>query len=142
MNLNSGAKNAKGAVSNIHWGGSDDESETQSGAYGSARDVAKLFTYALNSAQELYAETATSSVTIMSLSGRRVHATNTDLVLDSLPGIIIGKTGYTDLAGGNLALIFEANGRRYAAVVLGSTEEGRFSDIQQLTATTRSIFLQ
>ena len=53
--------------------------------------------------------------------------------------MIMGKTGLTDLAGGNLVVLFEAGGRRYAAVVLGSTEEGRFSDMRQLVATTHTI---
>lgn len=113
-----------------------DESATQSGAYGSARDVAKLFAYGFSSRGSLFADTATSSIEIVSLDGHVARATNTDQVLDSMPGIIMGKTGYTDLAGGNLAVIFFQHGRRYVAVVLGSTEEGRFSDISTLMVAT------
>lgn len=119
-----------------------DVSETQSGAYGSARDVAKLFTYAATAMPALFESTATSSAEIMSLDGRVAQVINTDKALEEIPGMVMGKTGLTDLAGGNLAVIFSANGKRYAAVVLGSTEEGRFSDIQQLTAATRSVLAQ
>jgi D-alanyl-D-alanine carboxypeptidase len=116
-----------------------DLSTTQSGAYGSARDVAKLFAYASKSAPQLFEKTATSSIVITSLDGEIAHAENTDEALDAIPGMIMGKTGLTDLAGGNLAVVFTANGKRYVAVALGSTEQGRFTDIQQLTAATRSI---
>jgi D-alanyl-D-alanine carboxypeptidase (penicillin-binding protein 5/6) len=119
-----------------------DESTTQSGAYGSARDVAALFSYAHKERPELFADTATSSIEITSLDGRVARAINTDEALETFPGVIMGKTGLTDLAGGNLALLFTVNGRRYAAVVLGSTEAGRFSDMQQLTSATRSIYAQ
>jgi D-alanyl-D-alanine carboxypeptidase len=116
-----------------------DASEFQSGAYGSARDVAKLFAYATKSAPELFAKTATSSITITSMDGRVAHAENTDQALDDIPGMILGKTGLTDLAGGNLAVVFMSGGKRYVAVALGSTKEGRFSDIQQLTRVVRSF---
>lgn len=119
-----------------------DVSETQSGAYGSARDVAILFAYASKNAPELFAKTATSSIRITALDGSVAHAENTDVALDTIPGMIMGKTGLTDLAGGNLAVVFAANGKRYVAVALGSTEQGRFSDIQTLAAATRSIKAQ
>ncbi len=116
-----------------------DVSETQSGAYGSARDVAKLFAYAAINRPELFLDTATSSIRIKSLDGDIARATNTDEALDVIPGLIMGKTGLTDLAGGNLAVVFTVNDKRYAAVVLGSTETGRFSDIQTLTKATQNI---
>jgi D-alanyl-D-alanine carboxypeptidase (penicillin-binding protein 5/6) len=116
-----------------------DISETQSGAYGSARDMAKLFSYAAKTEPLLFEKTATSSIRITSLDGQTAYAENTDAALDQIPGMIMGKTGLTDLAGGNLAVVFAANGKRYVAVALGSTETGRFTDIQQLTLATRSI---
>jgi D-alanyl-D-alanine endopeptidase (penicillin-binding protein 7) len=116
-----------------------DISGTQSGAYGSARDIAQLFAYAAKSEPTLFEKTATSSIRITSTDGRVARAENTDAALDAISGMIMGKTGLTDLAGGNLAVVFAANGKRYVAVALGSTEEGRFTDIQQLTAATRAI---
>ena len=115
-----------------------DESATQSGAYGSAYDVALLFTYAAKNSLALFADTATTSITITSVGGHSVMATNTDRALDSIAGIIIGKTGLTDLAGGNLAVVFEHRGKRYVAVVLGSSDQGRFSDMLQLVSAIHS----
>lgn len=113
-----------------------DESTTQSGAYGSARDMATLFSYAANQPGNIFVGTARLSVTITSQEGTRATASNTDEALDSIEGIEMGKTGFTDLAGGNLAVVFDANGKRFVAVVLGSTQAGRFSDMRQLVAAT------
>ena len=77
--------------------------------------------------------TAYNSVSIQSSDG--VHTTqNTNKALDRIPGIVASKTGFTDLAGGNLAIALEAGPLRpIIVVVLGSTEEGRFDDVANLT---------
>ena len=46
---------------------------------------------------------------------------------------IFSKTGNTTLAGGNLTIIFKNKiGHNMAITLLGSTEEGRFSDMEKL----------
>jgi D-alanyl-D-alanine carboxypeptidase len=51
----------------------------------------------------------------------------------TLDGAIAQKTGYTDLAGGNLSEVFEPTpGRPVAAVILGSTLADRNSDMEAL----------
>lgn len=120
-----------------------DESATQAGAYGSARDVATLFAYAASTSPEIFAATTHPSFSLLSVNGARTIAINTDRVLDAIPGIIMGKTGYTDLAGGNLAVIFQpVPGHEVVAVVLGSTEQGRFEDMKKLVAATQSALRQ
>lgn len=110
-----------------------DESSTQSGAYGTARDMATLFAYAASSSPSRFAATARPSVAITSLEGETATANNTDEALDAIPRLILGKTGYTDLAGGNLAIVFRTSaGHVMAAVVLGSTQQGRFTDMKAL----------
>jgi D-alanyl-D-alanine carboxypeptidase len=53
--------------------------------------------------------------------------------LNKIPSLIASKTGFTDLAGGNLAVIFDA-GFEYPiiVVVLGSSQTGRFTDVEKL----------
>jgi D-alanyl-D-alanine carboxypeptidase (penicillin-binding protein 5/6) len=110
-----------------------DESTTQSGAYGSAHDVARLFAYAVSNSPGNFAATSQPTVTVYATDGTAATGVNTDSALDSIPGIVMGKTGYTDLAGGNLAVVFSAApGDPIVAVVLGSTEDGRFTDMEQL----------
>jgi len=113
-----------------------DESATQAGAYGSARDMAKLFAYAADTSPKAFAATSKQSFRLHSLDGAESTAINTDEALPDIPGLILGKTGYTELAGGNLAVVFEVSGHRISAVVLGSTQQGRFDDMIQLVART------
>ncbi len=121
-----------------------DLSTSQAGAYGTARDVANLFAYALSTDISIFGGTARDGVLLTSIDGVNASATNTNKALDSIHGLIMGKTGTTDLAGGNLAIVFEVGpAHPIVAVVLGSTESGRFEDMKQLVqATEESIALQ
>ena len=109
-----------------------DESATQSGAYGTARAVAALYAYAASSSPVLFAATTRKEASVTSQEGRAVVASNTDEALDHIPGIVMGKTGFTDLAGGNLAVVFNVKAHTLVAVVLGSTKNGRFTDMRAL----------
>lgn len=110
-----------------------DQGEVQAGAYGSARDTAELFAYILKMHPEVFNETASLNVTVSSLASFRHTATNTNERVTDVPGIIASKTGYTTLAGGNLAIVLDAGiGRPIVVVALGSTAEGRFSDVETL----------
>lgn len=116
-----------------------DISPTLSGAYGSARDMAALFAYAASQHLYVFSKTAGDGVVLTSVDGRSTaRAFNTNEVQGQIPGLIMGKTGITDLAGGNLAVVFNAGeSHTVVAVVLGSTREGRFSDMRQLVAKAR-----
>jgi D-alanyl-D-alanine carboxypeptidase len=110
-----------------------DLSTTQSGAYGSAKDVEKIFAYALSTSPSVFAATTQNEVERTTLEGQTLDAKNTDAALPSIPGLIMGKTGYTDLAGGNLAVAFNVGpDHTVVAIVMGSTEDGRFSDMLEL----------
>ena len=110
-----------------------DVNEFFSGAYGSARDVSRLLAHAYTRDPELLATTAIGSYTFTTPSGKVYLAENTNDTTGSLPGLVFGKTGFTDLAGGNLAVVIEPEpGRAVAIVVLGSTREARFADVRAL----------
>jgi D-alanyl-D-alanine carboxypeptidase len=114
-----------------------DENGTVSGGYGSAKDVAVLMSYILKHYPSLLVSTTQEKITVSSLDNRKIGAQNTNSVVSTIPGIIASKTGLTDLAGGNLAIAFDASfGEPFIVVVLGSTEEGRFTDVQKLVAAT------
>ncbi len=120
-----------------------DLSETEAGAYGSARDVAKLFAYAGAEHASLFAATSKSVLTRVSLKGNTVNVENTDEALDSIPDVIMGKTGYTDLVGGNLAVMFNAAPEHpVVIVVMGSTLNGRFEDMKKMVAATQKALSQ
>lgn len=113
-----------------------DESATQSGAYGSAEDVAKLMEYMIKNVPEILEATKLQNEDIASLS--KIHnAQNTNTNIGKIPNLIASKTGYTNLAGGNLVVAFDASvGRPVIIVVLGSTQNGRFTDVMELASTT------
>lgn len=119
-----------------------DESATQSGGYGTARAVAALFAYAADTFPHAFSATTRAQVQIKSQAGAVVVANNTDEALDEIPGLVMGKTGFTDLAGGNLAVVFEVSGHRIIAVVLGSSKSGRFTDMRTLVRATQTTFAQ
>lgn len=120
-----------------------DLSTTQSGAYASARDVAKLFAYVASTSPSLFAGTAKNDLLITDESGKTASATNTNEALGEIPGLILGKTGYTDLAGGNLAVVFDVGlAHPVVAVVMGSSHDGRFSDMKTLVETARRAVTQ
>ena len=116
-----------------------DLSETLAGAYGSARDVATLYAYAAGSDPSLFAETARNGVLLTDANGTDTqNAVNTNDAQGAIPGLIMGKTGTTDLAGGNLAIVFDMGlAHPVVAVVLGSSDKGRFTDMQTLVASAR-----
>lgn len=112
--------------------------DTQTGgAYGSAEDIAKLFAYILKNNPRLVEDTKYPVKSFKSLDNHTVEAINTDIIINKIPGLLASKTGFTDLAGGNLAIAFDASvGEPFIVVVLGSTQSGRFEDTQKLLAAT------
>lgn len=118
-----------------------DENATQAGAYGSARDIAILAGALLQKAPRIAQATAEPSITIRSLEGVSHTLPNTNQDAVHVPGILLSKTGYTDLAGGNLVVVFDtAIGHPVAVVVLGSTRDGRFTDVERLVRATLAHF--
>ena len=121
-----------------------DVSPAQSGGYGSAADVTRLFKYTLDTHPEIFTPTTYQRFTVSSLDNVKHIAINTDADLDKIPGIIGSKTGFTDLAGGNLVVVYDASlNYPIIVVVLGSTYDGRFSDMTDLiNAAQQTLLLQ
>ena len=114
-----------------------DENASLSGGYGSARDVAILFSRAIAKYPELFGATRYTSREIISLSDLKHDVKNTNTFVGSIPSLLGSKTGFTDLAGGNLVIAFDAGFDRPIIVsVLGSTEQGRFEDAEKLVYAT------
>lgn len=112
-----------------------------SGAYGSARDVAILFDSAIQTAPDIFGTTKYNSITVMSEDGTSESVNNTNQDVSAIQGIVASKTGLTDLAGGNLAIAFDLDQRkRIIIVALGSTQIGRFSDVETLARATLAYY--
>lgn len=110
-----------------------DTDENLAGSYGSAKDMTILFDAILKTKPKLLDSTAYDSLSFTSLNGVSHSAVNTNTVVRTIPGLVASKTGYTRLSNGNLVIAFNAGLRKpIIVVVLGSGQEGRFSDIKKL----------
>ncbi len=111
---------------------------TRNGGYGSARDVSFLLADAIKTHPEIFEATALQNFTTSSESGFNHTVSNTDEAIPEIPGLIASKTGYTDLAGGNLTVAFDAGlGHPVIVTVLGSSRDGRFADVLKLADAAR-----
>lgn len=118
-----------------------DENGTISGAYGSAHDIAVLAGALLKRAPGIAHATIDPYVKVQSLSGHSYTLKNTNPDVGHIPGLLLSKTGFTDLAGGNLAIVFDAGiAHPVAIVVLGSTRDERFVDVNHLVRATAAQF--
>ncbi len=114
-----------------------DLSPNEGGAYGTARDVAFLMEYIVLNEPDILTFTREDQARVYSNNDYH-DAENTNYYIDEIPGLIGSKTGYTDLAGGNLVIAFNAGlNRPIVAVVLGSTQQARFTDVIKLVEETQ-----
>lgn len=143
QNMNTDAKNLGLDLTFTDPAGLDEHGNI--GGLGSALYVAKLFAYARKNFPELYDATTKTRASVSANTGKITGIPNTNQSINTLSGAEMSKTGYTDLAGGNLAVVVDVSlGRPVVIVVLGSTKEGRFVDVKNLyyalhTATTNNV---
>lgn len=103
------------------------------GGKGTALDVAKLFAIARRYHPEIMEATTHSRVTVLAGKERLSGIPNTNQEIGGFFGAEASKTGYTDIAGGNLGVVVDISlGHPVVIVVLGSTREERFSDVDTL----------
>ncbi len=120
-----------------------DISSSEPSNFGSARDASELFKYILENRPNILEITKHPSFRFVSKSGLVHYAQNTDTIVGKIPGLFASKTGYTDLAGGNLIVgIDEDISHPIIIAVLGSSENGRFDDVVALASSTREYFSQ
>ncbi len=118
-----------------------DVSSAVSGGYGSARDLAVLAGALVAKAPAIAAVTTQASATAVSENGTSFTVKNTDPIAGTIPRLLLSKTGFTNLAGGNLVLVFDASmGHPIAVVVLGSSMKARFTDGSALVAAAFAHF--
>ncbi len=103
------------------------------GAYGTARDMGMLFEYIFRKHPALFTPTTYAKIDLRSEDDIVHHVANTNAGVATVSGIIGSKTGYTDLAGGNLVVVVDIGiDHPIVVAVLGSTRTGRFLDVEHL----------
>jgi len=116
---------------------------TQGGSYGSAHDMARLMASIVNSRPELLQATRLPFYSARSFGGTFVTVRNTNQNVSRISGIIGSKTGFTDLANGNLVIAFDRGlAQPVVVAVLGSSQEGRFRDVETLVDRTFAYYHQ
>lgn len=116
-----------------------DISESEAGAYGSARDMAFLMEYIITHYPDLLSGTQIDYMTISNVNGEYHLVDNTNEIVGEIEGLLASKTGYTELAGGNLVIAFDAGLNHPIIVsVLGSSRNDRFADSLLLTERARA----
>ena len=101
-------------------------------ALSSSEDLVKLIKYSLKF-DELWSILGEKTASVYSVDGRIEHRLNsTNQLLNVIPDIVGGKTGYTEKALGCMLLVidFPGNNDKLIIIVLGSTE--RFTDTEKL----------
>lgn len=110
-----------------------DESTTQAGAFGTAREISFLMEYVLLNHPNILEPSTFTNTKVYNQNGAFHEAENTNPIITKIPNLLGSKTGYTDLAGGNLTIAFDAGYNRPIIVtVLGSSYDGRFTDVVKL----------
>lgn len=118
-----------------------DISVSEPGAVGSARDVSLLMAYIVEHYPEILDPTTESVTRVYNLEGAYHEVHNTNDLVGNIPNLIGSKTGFTDLAGGNLTIAFDAGFNRPIVItVLGSTRDGRFKDVEKLIKAVQASF--
>jgi D-alanyl-D-alanine carboxypeptidase (penicillin-binding protein 5/6) len=103
-------------------------------AKGSAKDISTLLQYVMFNYPDIFETTTVRNVSIKSTDGIVHNIKNTNEITGQINGLIGSKTGYTDLAGGNLALIVDKGlNEPIAIVILGSpNSDTRFDDALEI----------
>lgn len=109
------------------------EASAQAGAFASAFDANLLASYGMRTRPEIFKVTTESEITLTSLSDFEHTFKNTDIIIEKIPNLLFSKTGFTEVAGGNLTVVFvNKDGHLVAITVLGSSFEGRFTDMEKI----------
>ena len=119
-----------------------DLADGQAGSYSTAYDIAHLFTYLLTARPELLTATRFEEIETSTVEGVRHRFRNTNEIIGEVSGLLGSKTGFTDVAEGSLVIAFDRGlNQPVVVVVLGSSAQGRFSDVKQLVEATIKTFL-
>ncbi len=112
--------------------------------YSTAVDIAKIFSYLANNYPAVFDILKTENMIVYSADGKITHRLkNTNALLGSISEIRAGKTGYTDKAGGSLALLVSSfhfgDENNIITIVLGSPD--RFGESEKLIQWLKEAYI-
>lgn len=118
--------------------GLDPDNEQGEGNYSTAEDLAKLTIYLLEKLPFIWQVLSKPTIEVLWPNGRLHHlARSTNVLLGKIPGVVGGKTGYTDRALGCFILVLKSSGTDdyLINIILGS--QNRFGEMEKLIKLTQ-----
>lgn len=118
--------------------GLDPENTNQPVNYSTARDLVKLAKYLLTERPEILKILSRKEYELYLANGVFHHTLqNTNELLGEIPGIVGGKTGFTERAGGCLLLIIEGSSPENYLVNVILNSPDKFEEMRKLIESTR-----
>lgn len=112
------------------------------GAYTTAEEANKIALFSLRARPDIFKVTMETSPIFKSYSGFEHVAQNTNIIVNKIPNLLFSKTGNTNLAGGNLTIVFKnKHDQVFAVTILGSTQSGRFTDMQKIVSVLEDFVI-
>jgi D-alanyl-D-alanine carboxypeptidase len=103
------------------------------GATSTARDMVLLLSYLYSHQRDALKVLGQSSVSLLRNDNSKIIFQHTFPDIQEVPGLFAVKTGFTDSAGGSIAMIVQPNPDHvFLIVLLDSTFDGRFRDAQTI----------
>ena len=102
--------------------------------YSSAYDIARIASYALKFPEIWDIFKLPTNTIIKSADGKTEHAIlNTDMILDEMPNVLGGKTGFTPLAGYSLLVATQDKTKKHTIISVLLNDPYRWADIKSMT---------
>ncbi len=118
-----------------------DERNLRGASYMSPRDVARAAFELVSRFPEITKLSSRSAYDITDKMGGKFSLHNTNPLVASTKNVLLSKTGYTNLAGGNLVMVIEPSPDIWVAmVVMKSTKDDRVVDMEKLIDTINQTF--
>lgn len=129
-------------LSNTHFTNSDGLDENDN--YSTTIDIAKIFSYFANNYPAVFDILKTKNMIVYSADGKITHRLkNTNALLGVINEVKAGKTGYTEMAGGSLALLVSglnfSDKNNIITVILGSPD--RFGESEKLIQWLKEAYI-
>ncbi len=120
--------------------GLDLQGESVASAFGSAKDVSKLVGIIIKDYPQISNDSRQLQIDVQ--SNVKVHSyNNTNKYLSTIDKLLLSKTGFTRMTGGNLVIARKINDNAsVVVVVLGSDKEGRFLDTLTINSALGKVF--
>ncbi len=103
--------------------------------YSSAYDIARIAAHSLKFDEIWEIFRLPSNTIVTSADGKLKHTIlNTDLVVDEMPNLLGGKTGFTPLAGQSLLMAVQDDSKKHTIIAVLLDDPYRWQDIKMMTS--------